>query len=120
MDYGTPTSLPWGVAYSNRNSYAPVDGVARHPVQFYEMLGDLAIAGILIKVRGRLPDGVLFVAYLLMFSTLRFFLFFQRGDVGPVALGLKNAQLTALAIFLVAAVALAAISIRNRVRVQTA
>ncbi len=120
MDYGTPTSLPWGVVYTNENSYAPVDGVARHPVQFYELLGDLAIAGMLIKMRGRVPDGVLFVVYLLLFSTLRFFLFFLRGDVAPVALGLKNAQWTALAIFVVAILSLAAISVRNRARVQTA
>ncbi|MCA1607422.1 MAG: prolipoprotein diacylglyceryl transferase [Acidobacteria bacterium] len=53
MDYGTPTSLPWGVVYTNPNSYAPVDGVARHPDQYYELLGDLVIAGILITQKWR-------------------------------------------------------------------
>lgn len=102
MDYGTPTQLPWGVIYTNPNSYAPTDGIARHPDQYYELVGDLLIATILIKLRGILPKGALFLAYLILFSTLRFFIFFVRGSVDPVAFGLKNAQLTALAILTVA------------------
>lgn len=102
MDYGTRTTLPWGVVYTNPNSYAPLDGMPRHPDQYYELVGDLLIAAVLIKVRGKLPDGALFLVYLILFSLLRFFIFFFRGSVDPVALGLKNAQLTALAILLVA------------------
>lgn len=98
MDYGTPTTLPWGVVYTNPNSYAPVDGVARHPDQVYELIGDLAIAMILVKLRGRFRDGALFALYLTLFSVLRFFLFFVRGNVPIVAAGLKNGQWTALAI----------------------
>lgn len=101
MDYGTPTNLPWGVVYTNPNSYAPLDGIARHPVQFYELFGDLIIAGILLKMRGKLPDGALFLLYLTLFGILRFFLFFVRGDVPTVAFDLKNGQLTALAILAV-------------------
>lgn len=113
MDYGTPTSLPWGVVYTNPSSYAPTDGVARHPVPIYELLGDLVIAGILVKLRGKLPDGGLFLLYLILFSILRFFLFFVRGNVDPVALGLKNAQWTALAILAVALPLLTVISTRR-------
>lgn len=120
MDYGTSTSLPWGVVYTNPNSYAPVDGVARHPVQFYELLGDLFIAGLLVKLRGRLPDGALFVLYLILFGGFRFLLFFVRGDVSPVAMGLKNAQWTALAILLVAVPTMLTISLRGRGKIQAA
>lgn len=102
MDYGTPTMLPWGVVYTHPSSYAPNDGVARHPVQAYELLGDLAIAGILLTLRDRLPRGALFLTYLVLFSVLRFLLFFARGDVPVVALGLKNGHWTALIILLVA------------------
>jgi len=102
MDYGTRTNLPWGVIYANPNSYAPMDGMPRHPDQYYELLGDLVIAGILTKLRGKLPQGGLFLSYLILFSILRFFIFFVRGSLGPVALGLKNAQWTALAILAVA------------------
>ncbi len=120
MDYGTQTSLPWGVVYTNPNSYAPIDGIARHPVQFYELFGDLVIAGILLKLRGRLPDGALFLMYLILFSVLRFFLFFVRGNVDPVAFGLKNAQLTAVGILAVAVPIFAWLFWRGAKRVQTA
>jgi phosphatidylglycerol:prolipoprotein diacylglycerol transferase len=101
MDYGTATMLPWGVVYTHPSSYAPNDGVPRHPVQLYELLGDLAIAGILVNLRGRLPHGALFLTYLVLFSVLRFMLFFVRGDVPALALGLKNGQWTAVVILLV-------------------
>lgn len=101
MDYGTPTNLPWGIIYTNPNSYAPNDGAVRHPTPFYELLGDLVIAAILIKLRNKLPAGALFLTYLTLFALLRFFLFFVRGDVPVVGLGLKNAQWTALVILAV-------------------
>ena len=103
MDYGTPTTAPWGVIYTHPSSYAPIDGVPRHPVQGYELLGDLVIAGMLLKLRGRVPQGALFLLYLVLFSVFRFVLFFARGDVPAVALGLKNGQWTAVAILLVTA-----------------
>ena len=102
MDYGTPTTLPWGVMYTNPTSYAPTDGVPRHPDQLYELLGDLAIAAALVKLRGRVPQGTLFLSYLILFSLMRFFLFYVRGNVPIVAWGLKNGQWTALAILAVA------------------
>ncbi|HJT70822.1 MAG TPA: prolipoprotein diacylglyceryl transferase [Terriglobales bacterium] len=98
MDYGTPTALPWGVVYTNPNSYAPIDGIARHPDQFYELAGDLIIAASLLRLRNKVGPGVLFFLYLVEFATLRFFVFFVRGNAPVVAFGLKNAQLTALAI----------------------
>lgn len=120
MDYGTATRLPWGVVYTHPNSYAPTDGVPRHPVQFYELAGDLLIAGLLLKLRGKLPDGALFILYLAQFAVLRFFLFFVRGDVPVVAWGFKNAQWTALAILLVAVPALLALMRRPRAQTNTA
>ena len=107
MDYGTPTSLPWGIVYDNPNSFAPVDGVSRHPDQFYELLGDMIIAAVLIKIRHKLPEGAEFFLDLVLFSTLRFFLFFVRGNVPEVLLGLKNGQWTALVILAIAGPALA-------------
>jgi phosphatidylglycerol:prolipoprotein diacylglycerol transferase len=102
MDYGTPSSLPWAVVYTNTNSFAPNDGIPRHPDQYYELIGDLIIAWILLKARSRLPEGGTFYLYLTLFAVLRFVLFFVRGNVPVVAFGLKNAQWTALAILAVA------------------
>ena len=114
MDYGTPTRLPWGVVYTSPESYAPVADASRHPVQFYELLGDLLIAWALYRLRGRLPRGGLFLTYLALFAALRFCLFFVRGDVPEVALGLKNGQWTSLAILAVAAPALLLITRSGR------
>ena len=114
MDYGTPSSLPWSVVYINRNSFAPTDGVPRHPDQYYELLGDLVIAWVLLKLRPRLPEGATFYLYLTLFAVLRFVLFFVRGNVPIVAFGLKNAQLTAVAILAFAIPALASRLRRGR------
>jgi phosphatidylglycerol:prolipoprotein diacylglycerol transferase len=105
MDYGTPTKLPWGVVYLNPNSYAPLDGVPRHPDQYYELAGDLVIAAILVRLRGKTRPGSLLLLYLIAFSVLRFFVFFFRGNVEAVGLGLKNGQWTALVILVASAVA---------------
>lgn len=117
MDYGTPTTLPWGVIYTNPDSYAPTDGVPRHPDQFSELLGDLVIAVILLRLRRRvaMPDGTLFLIYPILFSVLRFFLFFVRGNVQPVAFGLKNAQWTALILLAVTLPMLTAALWRRRI-----
>ena len=90
--------------------------MVRHPDQFYELVGDLLIAAFLLKLRRRaaLPDGALFLIYLVLFSVLRFFLFFVRGNVPVVAFGLKNAQWTALAILAFALPALLAASAKTR------
>jgi phosphatidylglycerol:prolipoprotein diacylglycerol transferase len=114
MDYGTPSSLPWSVVYTNPNSFAPTDGVPRHPDQYYELLGDLVIAWVLLKLRPRLPEGATFYLYLTLFAVLRFALFFVRGNVPIVAFGLKNAQLTAVVILAVAIPALASRLRRGR------
>ena len=99
MDYGTPTTVPWSVVYTHAASYAPNDGMARHPVQLYELIGDLAIAAVLLKLRPRLPAGALFPTYLVLFTAMRFVLFFFRGDVPVVALGLSNGHWTSMVIF---------------------
>lgn len=114
MDFGTPTRLPWGVVYSNASSFAPLDGIPRHPVQFYELLGDLVIAAILLRTRRRLFPGGMFLLYLVLFSVLRFFLFFVRGDVPTLSLGLKNGQWTALVILALAGPAFLLLANRQR------
>lgn len=114
MDYGTPTTVPWSVIYTNPKSYAPQDGLPRHPVQLYELAGDLAIAGVLIRLRGRVPDGQLFLAYLILFGVLRFVLFFVRGDVPVIAWGLKNGQWTALALLAASLAMLLTFRIRDK------
>ena len=53
--YGKPTTLPWGVDFG--------DGVARHPVQIYEILF-LTVVGVLVSGRAKLPEGARFRIFL--------------------------------------------------------
>lgn len=102
---GYPTDLPWGVVYANPNSFAPSHTIAYHPASMYEAIGNIIIFLLLWNLRKRLKPGMLFFTYLFAYSFSQFVLFFLR-DNEIVALGLKQAQLTAIAVMVIAAVAL--------------
>src|SRR5207302_3215623 len=53
--YGKPTPLPWCVRFTDPASLAPL-GVQLHPVQIYESIGDLLIAGLLWSLLMRRKD----------------------------------------------------------------
>ncbi|MFH1002732.1 MAG: prolipoprotein diacylglyceryl transferase family protein, partial [Chloroflexota bacterium] len=96
------TGLPWGVVYTNPGS--PAYGMPpQHPAVAYELLMDLAILGVLWRLRHRLrPDGTLFLAYLVLYTTGRFFLSFLRLDSNTVFLSLNQPQLISLVVLAVA------------------
>jgi len=104
--YGLPTSLPWGIVYTHPESYAPL-GVAIHPTQVYEIVYNLIVFGVLLKLRGRLkPDGSLFFLYLGLYSLWRFGIGFLRE--GTVFLfGLQQAQLVGIIVLAITASLLA-------------
>ncbi|MBI4188522.1 MAG: prolipoprotein diacylglyceryl transferase [Chloroflexi bacterium] len=90
--FSTPTSLPWGVVYTHPDS--PAYGrPPTHPAVAYELLMDLLIFAILWRWRERIrPDGSLFLLYLSLYATGRFFLSFLRLDSNTVFLSLNQAQ----------------------------
>lgn len=93
---GSPTSLPWGIAYVNPAAMAPSLGVAYHPTPAYEMLGDLLIFALLWRLRGRVrTDGAIFLTYLALYSTLKFTVSFARQEA-IFFVGLQEAQLFSL------------------------
>ncbi len=96
------TSLPWGFTYTHPNS--PSYGLpAQHPAVVYEMLWDLAIFGLLWKLKGRIhPPGSLFLMYLSLYAFGRFFLSFLRHDSNFVGLGLNQPQWISLTVLVVA------------------
>lgn len=102
--YGTPTTLPWGFVYTNRNSYginAYGPGVASHPTVVYELLFDLAVFGMLLVVRHRLKaSGSLFLLYLATYSAGRFLFSYLRENATYG--GLREAQIIALAVLVIA------------------
>jgi len=66
--YGLPTSLPWGVVYTNPGSYCPLDE-SFQPTQIYHFVWNLIGFGILWSLRSRLkPQGSLFLLYLALYA----------------------------------------------------
>ena len=118
--FGKPTNLPWGIPIEPANRILEYyNGQFFHPTFFYEFTGSLIIFIILIIMHYKiikkpaLKDDAryemrdmrymnLVMAYLLMYSVLRFSLEFLRVDPTPVLLGLRLPQLTSLLIILLA------------------
>ena len=103
-DWGTPTTLPWGVAYPNGTAPWPhPPGVVVHPAALYEMIALVGIFAVLLRVRSRVtPAGSTFAIYVLLSAAARFLVEFVRAN--PVAfLGLTEAQWTSIALTVVAA-----------------
>jgi phosphatidylglycerol---prolipoprotein diacylglyceryl transferase len=96
---GYPTSLPWGTIYTNPGSFVPQLGVAYQPAAAYEMIFNLIFFVVLFGLRNRLRPGWLFVIYIAGYSAAQFFLFFLRTN-SILALGLKQAQWTAIIVML--------------------
>ena len=92
---GAATSVPWAFVYTNPNTYGPI-GVPTHPSVAYEILWNLVIVAVLHRFKGRLkPDGFLFILYLALYASGRFFINFSRIN-DPFFLGLHQAQVIAL------------------------
>lgn len=92
-DYGTPTTLPWGISFPD----GIVPTLARvHPTPIYEALGAALIASLLWRlgrpeIRRVLAPGEVFARYLVWSGLARFAVEFIR--LNPrYYLGLSNAQ----------------------------
>ena len=94
------TSLPWGTMYLHPDS--PGSRFPVQPAVGYELILDLAILGIVMFVKRRLPTaGMTYWTYLILYSLGRFILSFLRLDPVRVA-GLQVSQFVALITFYVA------------------
>ncbi len=114
-DYGTPTSLPWGMSFPHRL----VPTVARvHPTPIYEFIVAVLIAAYLWRRGGRtLRDpaaaGEVFAQYLVLTGAACFLVEFLRLNP-PVLWGLSNAQCVAVASIAAGAVLQVAVWLRRR------
>ena len=98
---GKPTNGPFGVAYTNPGAMVPELGVYYTPTPVYEIIMNLAIFAVVWRLRNRkLPEGGLFLIYLLLYSTGRFIVTFWS-SYRIVALGLNQAQLVSLAALII-------------------
>ena len=109
---GYPSALPWFTVYDNAASWAcqnPSAGICHVPVQpaaGYELLLNLALIALLLVVaRHTRQPGMLLVTYLFGYAVTQFLVFFARANLvvslGPLDLGLKQAQWTSLLVFLI-------------------
>ncbi len=96
-DWGTPTALPWGVAYPQGTAGWPhPPGIVVHPAALYEMVALVGIFGLLVGLRTRIaPPGALFALYLLLSGSTRLLVEFVRTNP-PLLLGLSEAQWTSI------------------------
>jgi phosphatidylglycerol:prolipoprotein diacylglycerol transferase len=113
-DWGTVTSVPWGVAYTNAIigwvdpgtgvPYPP--GVRVHPTPIYEFVGAVTVFALLWSMRGKnLASGTIAWLYLILSGVARFIVEFWRVNP-PVALGLSEAQWFSLALTLLGVILL--------------
>jgi len=91
--YGKPTTLPWGITFTNPLAAANVGtplGIPLHPTQLYEAGAELLILLFLLALerRGRLFAGRTFWAYMLLYAISRYVIEIYRGDPRGVVLGI--------------------------------
>ena len=92
----SPGAWPTSIA----GTFAPQLGVAYHPAAVYELLFNLLLIAVLWALRHRLPrPGLLFVTYLGLYCVGQVLIFFWRNN-DVLLLGLRQGQLTALAVLL--------------------
>lgn len=104
-DYGSPTTLPWGLAFPRG---LPPTTERVHPTQIYEAIFLAGLAWLLIRWRRRgVSDRTVLGRYLLIAGTFRFFLEFVRVNT-RVAGPLTVAHCFALAVVVLGLVILRA------------
>lgn len=114
--YGKPSHLPWAMSFP----HGEVPTLARvHPTALYEAIGALLLAGVLWRVRDRVPPAVLFGLWAILAGVLRFLVEFLR--LNPAALaGLTEAQFASLALATFGATVIALRRRRGRLAAQAA
>jgi phosphatidylglycerol:prolipoprotein diacylglycerol transferase len=82
--YGKPTSLPWGVTFTNPLAHSfsgtPL-GIPLHPTELYESIVELINFFILAwLIKRKRFDGQVIGAYMFLYGFARYFIEFVRGD----------------------------------------
>jgi len=102
--HGRPADLPWAITFTDPHSLAPL-GIALHPTQLYEAGGEFINFLILLLLRKRQTfRGEVFWSYVILYSILRFFVEFFRGDAarGMLTQELSVAQAISIVMFFTA------------------
>lgn len=79
--WGKPTTMPWGVVFSNPESFTAVHNLPLHPSQLYESFGALLMFFyVRWRFNHRTYDGQVFFHTIFFYAVLRFIVEFFRGD----------------------------------------
>jgi phosphatidylglycerol:prolipoprotein diacylglycerol transferase len=98
--YGTETDVPWSISYVYPGT-GPF-AVSVHPTQVYEIIFNLAVFGVLWRLKDRLkPEGSLFMVYLALYALWRFGIGFMRGENTDFFLGMSQAQIVSIVVLLI-------------------
>ncbi len=93
--YGKPTTVAWGVTFTNPLAAANVGtplGIALHPTQLYEAGAELLILIVLLATerRGHRFAGRTFWTYLFLYAASRYVVEIYRGDPRGVVFGVMS------------------------------
>jgi phosphatidylglycerol---prolipoprotein diacylglyceryl transferase len=99
--YGKPTTLPWGITFTDPFAAANVGTPLNqplHPTQLYEAGAELVILGLLLSTerKGRPFPGRTFWLYLLLYAVSRFIIEFYRGDERGMVFMFSTSQFISL------------------------
>jgi phosphatidylglycerol:prolipoprotein diacylglycerol transferase len=99
--YGTTTTLPWGLVYTDPQSAGFIGGIPTHPTVVYEIIYNVIIFGVLLSLRKKLkPEGSLYLLYLSFYAVWRIGIDFLR-DGTPFLFGLHQAQIISIIVLLI-------------------
>ncbi|MBD3269956.1 hypothetical protein GF376_00345 [Candidatus Peregrinibacteria bacterium] len=93
-NYGTPTTLPWGVIIESSQYAIPI-----HPVQIYAAIYTLLIGIVLFSIFNKKDfknNGIISLIGIFCYSFFRFLEEFLRGDESFKILFLRDAQILAI------------------------
>jgi phosphatidylglycerol:prolipoprotein diacylglycerol transferase len=98
--YGVETDFFCAIVYTNPESLGPI-GVPVHPTQIYEIVYNLIVFAVLLKLKGRFqPDGSLFLIYLTFYALWRLGIDFIREGT-PFLFGLHEAQVISIIVLII-------------------
>lgn len=115
--WGAPTDSWFAFIYTNPDSYIPNEllNTPTHPYPVYDMALNFAVLGFLMWLRKKpIPNGALFMAYLVVYGIGRFFIhgWFRQED--EWLFGMQQAEVFSLAGVLVGLIGLAILYQRDR------
>jgi phosphatidylglycerol:prolipoprotein diacylglycerol transferase len=101
--YGTPTTMPWAITFTNPLAASNVGtplGIPLHPTQLYDAGAELLILIVLLVTerRGKPFEGRTFWLYMLLYGISRFIVELYRGDDRGAIMGVSTSQFVSLLI----------------------